>query len=120
MNNDLFTDDYKLLEPHAHHAITIKPTHLTGLVNIANILLHKFLMRLQRYPSFPQIAQLFHQLVLFSLLCRLGLVEVVVALLLLFLDEVFGVVLDVVVLDDVCVQDVLLVAWGLLGFDLGG
>ncbi len=46
--------------------------------------------------------------------------EVVVALLLLFLDEVFGVVLDVVVLDDVCVQDVLLVAWGLLGFDLGG
>ena len=45
--------------------------------------------------------------------------EVVVPLLLLFLDEVLGVVLDVMVLDDVCVQDVLLVAWGLLGFDLG-
>ncbi len=46
----------------------------------------------------------------------MGLVIVVVPLLLLFLNQVFGVVLHAIVLDDVCVQNVLLVAWGMLGF----
>jgi hypothetical protein len=45
-------------------------------------------------------------------------VIVVVPLLLLFLNQVFGVVLHTIVLDDVCMQDVLLVAWGMLGFYL--
>ena len=43
---------------------------------------------------------------------------VVVPLLLLFLYQVLGVVLHAIVMDNVCVQDVLLVAWGLLGFYL--
>lgn len=43
---------------------------------------------------------------------------VVIPLLLLFLNQVLWVVLHAIVLDDVGVQDVLLVAWGLLGFYL--